>query len=260
MVDDKTEEGIFIWLKSKEVCNQFDILLSVERLQQVIDDVRVFDDPDECVDTILCLPNEIFFVGLSCGRSYLVDTLESIQQVQCIYITEPYQYTSTMKVRGVMDKFDALLRQLERDVHICEYCHTHLTTCELDITRPETSTDDLQQHMVRFMWSQTLLEMLLHIPSSSKQRNKDLIDELQRLYQKNSFRMNQIIDFECNYTPTNAINWYTRASFIYRVINKALRTRNIIIIYKFRSLIQDIYKQLKEIQQSQLPLNSTFPD
>ena len=255
-MEDEAEEGIFIWLRSAETFNEFDSSLSLELLQQVINDVRIFDDPDECLDAILCLPNEIFFVGLSCGRSFLVDTLEAIRQVRCIYLSESYEYDSTTKVRGVMDQFGTLLRQLERDVRICEHYHTHLTTCEIDMTRSETSTETLQRYMARFMWSQILLEMLLCMPSPPEERNKDFLDELQRLYRKNSFRTKQIIDFERSYTPTDAINWYTRTSFVFKVINKALRTRNIVIIYKFRSLIQDIYKQLREIQEGQLPLTS----
>ncbi len=55
-------------------------------------------------------------------------------------------------------------------------------------------------------------------------RNKDLIDELRRLHQKNPFQLKNIGEFECLYTALDTINWYASASFLYKVLNKALRT------------------------------------
>lgn len=254
------DEEIFLWLQSSsQTENQTDIKLLVEHVQQIICNVRVYDDPDECVDVISSLPNEIFFVGLDRGRSYLVSILETIHQVHFIYLSEPYEkYTSSSKVRGVMRQLRELLHQLERDVRISEQRHTHLNTCEVDMLKSETATQDLQKHMARFMWSQTLLELLIHMPSSVKENGKELIDELKRLYQRNPLKMKEVDEFERTYVAANAITWYTKASFLYKVINKGLRTQNIIIIYKFRSLLQDIHKQLKELQQKQQPFDSKY--
>jgi hypothetical protein len=104
------------------------------------------------------------------------------------------------------------------------------------------------------MWSQMLLEVLLQIPSPSNDVYRDLIDEARRLYKKNPAQSAVIDDFECNYRPNEAVRWYTRDSFLFKLVNKALRTRNIIIIFKFRFFIRDICKQLVEIQRTQPPL------
>ena len=40
------------------------------------------------------------------------------------------------------------------------------------------------------------------------------------------------------YSSETAIWWYTRDSFIYRILNKALRTQNIQILISFRFLIK----------------------
>jgi hypothetical protein len=45
--------------------------------------------------------------------------------------------------------------------------------------------------------------------------------------------------------------WYTRDSFLYRVVNMALRSKNIVIIWKFRFIIQDIYQQLEALHEKQ---------
>ncbi|CAF3971787.1 unnamed protein product, partial [Adineta steineri] len=55
-----------------------------------------------------------------------------------------------------------------------------------------------------------------------------------------------IIEFAQTYSSSNAIRWYTKDSFVYRLLNSALRTRNIDIIFKFRYFIVDVQKQLQE--------------
>ena len=41
-----------------------------------------------------------------------------------------------------------------------------------------------------------------------------------------------------------ALWWYTRESFIYRILNKALRIQNIDLLFLFRFYIRDIEQQL----------------
>ena len=57
-----------------------------------------------------------------------------------------------------------------------------------------------------------------------------------------------IYEFENNYSTNQAIWWYTRESFLYRLLNKAFRTDNIDLLFHFRFFICDIEKQLKEHQ------------
>jgi len=40
-------------------------------------------------------------------------------------------------------------------------------------------------------------------------------------------------------------------TFLYRFVNMALRTKNMVIIWKFRFIIQDIYQQLKNMYEKQ---------
>ncbi|CAF3727623.1 unnamed protein product [Rotaria sp. Silwood1] len=56
----------------------------------------------------------------------------------------------------------------------------------------------------------------------------------------------EIKDFEQNYSVDEAISWYTRDSFLFRTLNKALRTENIDIVFKFRFFfLTDLLNQLK---------------
>jgi hypothetical protein len=93
--------------------------------------------------------------------------------------------------------------------------------------------------------------VLLRTPRPTENIHKDLLDECRRIYRENKAQTQFINAFETEYQPSKAIWWYTRDTFLYRLINMALRTENMVIIWKFRFIIQDIYQQLKTMHQEQ---------
>jgi hypothetical protein len=94
---------------------------------------------------------------------------------------------------------------------------------------------------------------------------QDMLDESRRFYNNQPAELDKIDEFDQDYEASQSIRWYTRDSFLYRLLNKALRTKNILIILKFRFILQDINKQLKDLQHKQkqqtnshIKMNSTF--
>jgi hypothetical protein len=93
--------------------------------------------------------------------------------------------------------------------------------------------------------------VLLHTSRPTENIHQDLLDECRLIYRGNKAQTGFIDEFEEKYEPSKAIWWYTRDTFLYRLINMALRTENMVIIWKFRFIIQDIYQQLKTMHQKQ---------
>ncbi|CAF4260418.1 unnamed protein product [Rotaria magnacalcarata] len=58
-------------------------------------------------------------------------------------------------------------------------------------------------------------------------------------------------DFMNEYSPDRALWWYTRPTFFYGALNKALRQQNIETLLHTRFFINDIYDQLASLQQFQ---------
>ena len=63
--------------------------------------------------------------------------------------------------------------------------------------------------------------------------------------------MKYIDEFEEKYDPSNAIYWYTRDTFLYKMVNMALRTENSAIIWRLRFFILDMHQQLKQLHTEQ---------
>jgi hypothetical protein len=68
----------------------------------------------------------------------------------------------------------------------------------------------------------------------------DMRNEYERAYRDNAVELAKIEEFFRSYTPESCIRWYTKDSFRYRLLNKAFRTENIDIIFKFRFFIVDL--------------------
>jgi hypothetical protein len=67
----------------------------------------------------------------------------------------------------------------------------------------------------------------------------------------NKQELHKIEEFQNMYTPERAVSWYTRDMCLYRLLNKALRTRDIKTLVLFRFFITDLYKQLKQLKSAQ---------
>jgi len=63
--------------------------------------------------------------------------------------------------------------------------------------------------------------------------------------------MKIIDEFEKEYEKNKAIWWYTRASFIYGVLNKALRTMDFTILLIMGFYIQDLHRQIQILYSEQ---------
>ena len=99
----------------------------------------------------------------------------------------------------------------------------------------------------QFVHSQLLIDCLIRMKISNDER-KELISFCQQQYKTNPAELKIIKEFERDYTSNRSLWWYTRQSFIYRVLNKALRVQNINILYLFRFLIRDLGERIRKEQ------------
>ena len=104
----------------------------------------------------------------------------------------------------------------------------------------ERSGSKLDGH---FLHSQMLINVLLRMKPSERDR-QDLIDLLKEEFKFNSATSKLVDEFGRNRKPEKSIWWYTRAPFVYQVLNRALRVQNVHVIFLFRILIRDIFEQL----------------
>jgi tetratricopeptide (TPR) repeat protein len=83
---------------------------------------------------------------------------------------------------------------------------------------------------------------------TSRTDKNEFISQCRLIYKTNKSCLTVLNEFVENYESEHSLRWYTRDSFIYRLLNKALRIQNIDLLFLFCFYIRDIEKQLHENQ------------
>lgn len=225
--------------------------MNIQQLESVGINVYVYDDVDEYIQYMVSINSDDVFVfaWLGSGWNHLVAILDDFEQVHCIYLSEPSTDKYVPKVHGVFTDTTELFQQVLVDARTCQLNQsTHLNVFD----NQETSTiQNRHGKAVRSMWSQILMQTFLRMPTPATDVYREMLDEARHFYRNNPVQMAQIDYFEKNYQTDKAIDWYSRDSFAYRLVNKALRTQNLVLIFKFRHFIRDVYEQLTKLHSKQ---------
>ncbi|CAF4508777.1 unnamed protein product [Rotaria socialis] len=95
------------------------------------------------------------------------------------------------------------------------------------------------------MWFQLLVQVLLRMPVTARSKD-DLLHQSFLAYKKDVSAQDDIHLFNRTYWPTDAIDWYTKDKFLFRLFNQACRTDDIDLLFSFRFFIHDLHHKLKE--------------
>ncbi|CAF1298873.1 unnamed protein product, partial [Rotaria sordida] len=94
-----------------------------------------------------------------------------------------------------------------------------------------------------FLWFHVFKDVVIRLPHDVHTK-QEMLDASRHYYRNNIQELKRIDEFERMYQSEEAIKWYTKNSFVYRLINKALRTEDVEQMYTFRYFIQDLYLAL----------------
>jgi len=127
------------------------------------------------------------------------------------------------------------------------------TICELIKEECSIENDDFSIEFVSanenrnqsFCYSQLLKETLLQKDNEGDLK-KDFIDFSRFHYKNNQTELTLIEQCQREFTKEKSIWWFTRNSFIRKMLNRALRTEEVDILFKMRWIIQTLYHQIKE--------------
>ncbi|CAF1305577.1 unnamed protein product [Rotaria sp. Silwood1] len=248
---EKLENFELIWLNKmfRYTDKYFEAKL---RLQHITPYLKPFFDVNECFDYIINTDVDHIILLISIDLfddSNILNRANDLVQITFLYVV-----TSSLSLnddiflknnRAVLINEQDLLVKLIDDVR---YCTENTTKFNIFTSPTESgkSSKDLTKQAAKFMWFQYMLEILLCIPEPNAAK-QELIEFCRLCYVNDQIEQDKITDFELNYQSDEAIKWYTRDSFLFRMVNKVLRAENIDYIYKLRYILADIYTQLLEL-------------
>ena len=117
----------------------------------------------------------------------------------------------------------------------------------------DRSSNDLN---CSFMYSQLLADILLEIEWTTL--SKAIFVQFSReQYADNKKTLCTIDEFERQYDKEHAVSWYTRDSFVYRLLNRSLRENDFTGSYVMGFFIKDLHNQLTELCNKSLRVERT---
>ncbi|CAF4414072.1 unnamed protein product, partial [Adineta steineri] len=78
---------------------------------------------------------------------------------------------------------------------------------------------------------------------------QQMLDMRRDYYKNNKHELKKIKEFQKSYTRDKAIEWYTDECFLYKLLNKALRTEDIELLFTFRFFIIDLCSAIEQEHQ-----------
>ncbi|CAF1541544.1 unnamed protein product, partial [Didymodactylos carnosus] len=251
--DNNLENFTVVWLDA-DIDKTDDCHDTKKRLRTIANHLRTFCDADECIDYISSIKMEQVLLILSGSFGEIIAPLIfELSQITFIYIFclnkikhetwSNHVLNNQNKIRGVFTHKDFLLIQIAEDAKVLS--NDMMPMNVFGLSHHEKSIRDLDKESAVFMWNQLLMDVLLRMPTSDESK-MEMLTECESYYRDNAKELEKINDFRLNYSFDAAVSWYTRDSFVYRLLNKALRTRDIDIIFKFRFFIADLYRQLQK--------------
>ncbi|CAF3863132.1 unnamed protein product [Rotaria sp. Silwood1] len=218
---------------------------------------KKFDKIDECINHIRSIPsrNGIILIVNECFGEELIPKIHNLSQVLSIHICcEKEQCDHQWYIRRFHKNLDDVLNTMQNvfsrrsgkarrdEILSISIFNSNKTT--------EKSTTSLDGHFVQ---SQLLIACLLKMKTISKDRS-EFISYCRDAYKDLKGQQDLINTFDEFYEPEHALLWYSQESFLYRLLNKALRTQDIDLLYLFGFFIRDIEEQLKQ-EQHFLPMH-----
>jgi hypothetical protein len=228
---------VCVWL-DKEGSRSKDFSNAQVYLRDIINFFRIFDDTNKCVDYILNMKNEkiCLITSVELGKVILPFN-HSFEQINSIYIfssnkSEDQKWTNEYnKIQGTFFNIKSICDQLKSDTTRCEKSDYIGISF---VSSSDISSRDINRQDPSFMYAQLLKEILLndHLEETDEQTKRDMIIFCRQFYTGNERELNIFNEFEREFFPEHAIYWYTRECFIYKILNKALWTLELDILYK----------------------------
>ncbi|CAF4739684.1 unnamed protein product [Rotaria sp. Silwood1] len=250
-VEISNEDFTVVWFDQHmdEIENQEDVEITKGLLRQLDYYVLFFTKPDLCINYIKSVSKENIFLIIS--GSYAVehlDKMHSFKQIDSVFIfcfcEEKYLHLQEKysKIVGVFTEQQGLIESLR---HTVDLVIKQAAVFAL-FDGKQRSTRYLTRESGAFLWFQLLTDVLKKITITDKNNTgmEEMLTHCQAYYRGNPVELKNIAEFRKNYKPEDAIFWYSKQIFVYRLVNKALRTEDIDVLYTFRTYITHLRSQI----------------
>jgi tetratricopeptide (TPR) repeat protein len=254
--DENNETTTILWFDSNISSYEYTEQIN-DRLQQINADIGVYTEVELCLNFVQSNDKQkIFLVISGSSTTQLLPHIVKFSQVDTIVIfcTEKTKYEHLTivysKIIGIYTDFDLLCTFIREEINFND---KQLITFSF-FNKHQTSTKYMSKESAEFLWFQIVKHVILQVPHD-QQEKKQMISMCQQYYRDNLREQRLIDQFEREYRTEEAIRWYSKQTFISKLITKALRNQDIDQLHTCCFFIIDLTENLSYEHQKILSSN-----
>jgi hypothetical protein len=188
-------------------------------------------------------------------RHDIIPKIHGLTQVDAIYIFcgDTSRHTEWaqewIKIKGVHTKLRPIREAIEATVK-----HINYNDIAISFVSPVLldSNKNLDQLEPSFMYTPLFKNAFLAIEYEDESKDK-YAAYCRDHFQTDLSELAIVDEFVNTYQPSKAIWWYTRPSFLYRMLNRSLRCMEADIMVNMSFFIRDLHQRLDRLYREQLP-------
>jgi len=241
-----------VWLDGNINENDDDCRHSIQKLKQVVNTVNTFVDVDECIDFINKIPEETaFMITSGAFGQTVVPAIHNKKQVNAIYIfcgnkdRHEKWAKEWPKVKGVFTDIKPICEALKQAAQDCDQ-----NAVSISFAPTGDSTANKNTLECSFMYTQILKDILLTIHFDHDHIN-EFLNYCRIEFAENSFELRNVNKIANEYRDHQPIWWYTCETFLYSMLNRALRLMDVDIIIQMGFFVCDLHKNITDLHSKQ---------
>ncbi|CAF1362808.1 unnamed protein product [Adineta steineri] len=249
-VSHNKEDIQLVWLDGN-MNDSDDYILTQSMLIELNPAVQFYSHFDRCLDFIKSIKHEQIFLIVSgaFAQQILLQSHHYRSLVAIFIFCYNHQHYKPLmqeynKIIGIFTDQHNLLQSVKEKMNLVE--KQALTFSLFD--QKQKSLKDLSQESASFLLHQIVIYVLKQM-SQDEQSKKQMLDMCRDYYKNNKQELKKIEEFQNTYTCNKAIEWYTHDCFLYKLLNKALRTEDIDLLFTFRFFIIDLCSAIEQENQ-----------
>ena len=225
----------------------------ITKLHEIFNTIHTFVDLDQCIDHITDTQDTVFIIISGEFRTAFISILNELTQVNSlsIFCENQFQYDKWQKESAelpgiymdIVSIYDALKNTVQDYDHNAFY-GSFVKKSE-EIADKKLNTLDSS-----FMYTQMLKDILLTLEFNSG-HFKEFIRYCREKFANNAVELRNVQKIEKEYDGQQAIRWYTYQSFLYSMLNRALRTMEADLIVNMGFFVQDLHKHITALHTEQ---------
>jgi hypothetical protein len=241
-----SEDIMIVWLNHKDVDEHFNETRFISGLEQAVQSVEIFTNIDTFIDSITDVEKNGKIIAIISEEfcHILLPLFDDLQQIISICI---YSHNDLLrnidcqknfsKVCIVFNDADKIVDTLKREITIIEHNLERISILDY------SSEVDFNRLDPDFMYLQIFKELIVETEYDTDDKD-EFIEYCTKDCHNNPANLRVIDECRRDYNKHSPIWWYTRDTFLYRLLNSSLRELKGMAIWKLRFFIKDLHEAL----------------